>query len=121
MTAGPLRRLLSSLSLSPASPVWVDRVRLWRTAVILLAFASHGFGFGVVGSSLLDLAISTRSSLPLIGYMVPARAAGIAIGALACPSLIARTRSSQLVVAVSLTAAAVLEIGIPFCPTWWSV
>ena len=101
-------------------PMLQDRRRIWKTLVVFLAFASHGFGFGVVGSVMLDLQISTQSTLQQIGYMVPARAIGIAIGATICSSLI-RGRDIQLVMAIALSLGAVLEIIIPYSPYWWLV
>ena len=97
-----------------------DRKRLWKTLAALLAIFSHGFGFGVVGSSMLDLMISTGSTLQEISYMVPSRAIGLAFGATTCNFLINRL-DIQLLMTLSLAVAGGIEIIIPFSPHWYHV
>lgn len=101
-------------------PFLQNKSRVWHTLVVFLAFASHGFGFGVVGPTLLDLEISTQSTLKLISFMVPARAIGLAVGATMC-NIILKKMDAQLLMSIGLAVGAIFEIAIPFSNTWWLV
>lgn len=95
-----------------------EKVRLIKTLAIYLAFITHGLGLGVTGPSMLDLQISTASTLEEITWMIIGRAFGLAVGSL-LNTFLHRVLNVQLLLAVSLTIAATCEAYIPYSPSVW--
>lgn len=115
-----LYRLTSRMTMVRLLPhaLLEDKVRIQKTLVVFLSFASHGFGFRVVGTIMLHLLTSTQSTLQQIGYMIPSRALGIAAGTMLC-NMILRKFDIQLVIGSVLAIASVPQIIIPYSSIWW--
>ena len=101
-----------------ASKIFEERVRLIKTLALYMAFLSHGLGLGITGPSMLDLQISTSSTLDQITYMIIGRAFGLAVGSL-FNTLLLRICDVQLILAASLGMASVLEAVAPFMTNVW--
>lgn len=100
------------------SKILKERVRLVKTLALYLAFLAHGLGLGITGPSMLDLQISTSSSLDQITYMIIGRAFGLAVGSL-FNTLLLRICDVQLILAASLGIAGVLEAVAPVMSNVW--
>jgi len=60
-----------------------DRTKFLKTIVLFLTFASLGCQLSLVGPTLLDLQQQVDASLEQITLILPARAGGYALGAIA--------------------------------------
>jgi FHS family Na+ dependent glucose MFS transporter 1 len=98
--------------------IWKEKERLITTAALYVAFIAHGLGLGITGPTMLDLQISTSSSLDQITYMIIGRAFGLAVGSL-FNTLLLKICDGQLILAVSLGIAGVLEAVAPFMTNVW--
>lgn len=59
-----------------------NKMRFFKTVILYYTALAYGMSLSIVGPSLLDLRTQVQSSLTTVTFIMTARAAGIAIGAL---------------------------------------
>lgn len=92
------------------------KLRAVKTLLSCIGFACIGLQAGVIGPSLLDLAVLVQCRFDQITYMVTGRSVGYAIGSITA-GLIASRTNPQLVLCLTLLISALFHFAMPLAGT----
>lgn len=80
-----------------------------------ISYFGHGMSLSIVGPSMLDLQISTSSTLEQVGFTIIGRASGMAVGSL-LNTILHKFMDLQLLLALSLGIGCAFQAYIPNSP-----